>query len=373
MISTRRICGLALIIAFTSAWGIADSGSAHQAKQSTPIQLGTSGGNVNDKTKAFCCSGTLGALVTKGTTGTLYILSNNHVLGRIDKAALGEDVSQPGLIDNGCRVFQVVADFSDAPALGTKNVDAAIAAARAGAVDSNGAILDIGSISSTAGVPTVNLAVMKSGRTTGFTTGSISSIATDVNVQYQSGCGGGKKFTVFYNDQIVISGSGFSAGGDSGSLIVSNDPSSCKQAVGLLFAGSSTTTVANPIADVMNAFTPALAFVGTSNASGCPLSGTAGAASSSLGPSQAAVDHARTVKDRHKANILPMASILGIGVGAADDNPSESVIVIYVETGRPLPEAVPDFLDGLRVKVVTTEPFVAYGNREWGDNRCSPK
>jgi hypothetical protein len=214
---------------------------------------------------------------------------------------------------------------------------------------------------------------MKSGRTTGFTTGMISSFA-DVNVQYQNGCGSGKKFVVSYSDQIVIEGSGFSAGGDSGSLIISNDGSSCKQPVGLLFAGSSTTTIANPIADVINAFSQKLSFVGTSAATGCPVSATAISAAISAatyGPSQAALEHARTIKERHKPSILPRANVLGIGVGAADDNPSEAVIVIYTETGHGFSEALPEYLDGLRVRVVNTEPFVAYGNQKWGDNRCS--
>ena len=54
--------------------------SIYQQTQARPISLGTSGGNVNDISHAFCCSGTLGSLVTKG--GTQYILSNNHVLAR---------------------------------------------------------------------------------------------------------------------------------------------------------------------------------------------------------------------------------------------------------------------------------------------------
>jgi hypothetical protein len=377
---------VALLIAFTSASGVADSGSAHQAKQSPPIQLGTSGGNVNDKTKAFCCSGTLGALVTKGTTGTQYILSNNHVLGRLSQAVQGEDVSQPGLIDNGCKVFQAVADFSEAPPLGgSKNVDAAIAEARKNSATGeylvSSSILDIGTISSTSFTPApgssiVGQTVMKSGRTTGFTRGAISTIA-DVNVQYQSGCGSGKKFTVLYKNQIVVSGSGFSAGGDSGSLIVSdsNDTSSCKRPVGLLFAGSSTTTIANPIADVINAFDQ-LSFVGgpvTDCTAPLTTLTTTTTSTANFGPSQAAIDHAQNVKDQHRANFLSMPNVLGMGVGVADDNPSEAVVVIYVETGRAPLQALPDTLDGLQVKVVTTEPFVAYGNQAWGDNSCSGK
>src|SRR5687768_9885516 len=71
-------------------------------------RMGVSGGNVNDRTSRFCCSGTLGALVTDGTTQ--YILSNNHVLGRSDQAVAGEDVSQPGLIDSNCNIATVVAE-----------------------------------------------------------------------------------------------------------------------------------------------------------------------------------------------------------------------------------------------------------------------
>src|SRR5438552_11978407 len=74
--------------------------TANQVKQTPPVQLGTSGGNVHDASKAFCCSGTLGSLVTKG--GVQYILSNNHVLADADTATVGDAISQPGLVDVGC-------------------------------------------------------------------------------------------------------------------------------------------------------------------------------------------------------------------------------------------------------------------------------
>src|SRR3954453_5166350 len=84
--------------------------------QTRNTHFGVSGGNVNDISRRFCCSGTLGSLVTNGTTQ--YILSNNHVLARADQAAAGEDVSQPGLIDNNCAVATLVADFTTAVPLG---------------------------------------------------------------------------------------------------------------------------------------------------------------------------------------------------------------------------------------------------------------
>src|SRR6185369_12433006 len=201
----------------------------------------------------FCCSGTLGSLVTSG--GTQYVLSNNHVLARGDQAAAGEDISQPGLIDNNCQISTVVADFTGAAPLGS-NVDAAVAQLRSGTMDSTGFIEDIGTPSSTIVNPSVGLSVAKSGRTTGFTTGTIASINTSVNVQYQKSCNQGKKFTVSYTNQVVINSSTFSAGGDSGSLIVTNNAS--HNPVALLYAGSSTTTIGNPIGEVLTKLGTAL-------------------------------------------------------------------------------------------------------------------
>jgi hypothetical protein len=150
------------------------------SQQSRSTSFGTSGGNVNNISKAFCCSGTLGSLV-KDSSNTQYILSNNHVLADSDQAAPGEDISQPGLIDNNCRPATIVADFTVAPHLGT-NVDAAVAALRSGQMDSSGTILDIGVPSSSTLNASTNLLVAKSGRTTGFTCGSVQSTNTSVKV-----------------------------------------------------------------------------------------------------------------------------------------------------------------------------------------------
>src|SRR6266568_3283076 len=214
--------------------------------QSRNTHLGVSGSNVNDITSAFCCGGTLGSLLTNGTTK--YILSNNHVLARQDQAAVGEDISQPGLIDNGCQPATIVADYSKAVTLG-QNVDCAVAALRSGQMDSTGFIEGVGVISSTVTNPSVGLAVQKSGRTTGHTTATIGSINTSVSVQYQLQCGKGRKYTVSYTNQVVINSSTFSAGGDSGSLIATN--ATCAHPVALLFAGSSSDTIGNPIGEVL--------------------------------------------------------------------------------------------------------------------------
>src|SRR5712671_3757719 len=61
----------------TGGGGGKPGGADHTTRQARPIQLGVSGGNSGDLANGFCCSGTLGALVTDGTTQ--FILSNTHV------------------------------------------------------------------------------------------------------------------------------------------------------------------------------------------------------------------------------------------------------------------------------------------------------
>ena len=332
----------------------ADSGANHQ--DANP-NFGVSGGNINDSSRAFCCSGTLGSLLTAGQNNN-YILSNNHVLARSDQAVAGEDISQPGLIDNGCRIPPIVADFTVASPLGS-NVDAAIAKLRGGAMNTQGTIEDVGVPSSVVLAPAVGLGVAKSGRTTGFTTGTISSINTSVNVQYQKGCGGGKKFVISYTNQVVINSSTFSAGGDSGSLIVSND--GCNQPVALLFAGSSTTTIGNPVGEVLTKLSSrlgqSLSFVGTNCSAGPKIASVNPQTSE---PSEASVGRALEVMRARENELMSRPGIIGIGVGASDADPNEASIVVYVDANSQISVSVPRRINGVRVRRVFTEPFIAY-------------
>jgi hypothetical protein len=341
--------------------------------QSRSTSFGTSGGNINDISKAFCCSGTLGSLVS--SSGSQYILSNNHVLADADQAASGEDISQPGLIDNNCRPATIVADFTVAPHLGT-NVDAALAALRAGQMDSSGTILDIGVPNSSPLNASTNLLVAKSGRTTGLSCGSVQSTNTSVKVQYQQGCNQGKKFTITYTNQVVVGGSGFSAGGDSGSLIVSQTG---KRPTALLFAGSSSTTIGNPINEVLSQLTTSLgsavSFVGTSNPGNvtCPA---AGGGSPGGRPSQTGSDRAAAAKEAHAQELMADPAVMGVGVGSSERNPAEAVVNIYVETGR-AHGPIPAELDGVRTQIIRTDLIRAYGWNEpqsqTANNSCPAK
>lgn len=265
----RKLISIAVIsfLTVTSVQGIAwsDNGPLHREVQSRPVKLGTSGGNINDISSGFCCSGTLGALVEGG--GIQYVLSNNHVLARTNGALPGEQIIQPGLIDQypTCArdATDTVANLSDFITIGFKKggsvplneVDAAIAEIVPGAVDPNGVVLDIGELGSETAVAVVGQAVKKSGRTTGLTTGVVSAINVTVDVGYTKECGMGGTEVARFRNQILIQSAGFSGGGDSGSVIVEGAASK-PRAVGLLFAGSSdgSNTLANPIGAVLNAF-----------------------------------------------------------------------------------------------------------------------
>lgn len=247
---------------------------SHTAKQTPPIQLGTSGGWGYDLANGYCCSGTLGSLVQIiSTSGEVqqYILSNYHVLegdivsgGNGHVATTGDPVIQPGLVDVSCSASnaQEVATLLVSQSLPNHNVDAAIAQVIPNPNDpstfmvrTDGAILEIGTISAKTVAASINQAVKKSGRTTGLTRSKVTGLNGTISVTYDNECTGGIAFTKTFTGQIIVSnkGSKFLNSGDSGSLMV-EDVLTNPRAVGLLFAGGKTTAVANPIDDVLRFF-----------------------------------------------------------------------------------------------------------------------
>lgn len=85
------------------------------------------------------------------------------------------------------------------------------------------------------------MAIKKSGRTTGLTTGEILQVDVTVNVQYGAGR------IARFSDQLLAGA--MSQGGDSGSAVLDNS----NKLVGLLFAGSDTTTIINRMENVFSA------------------------------------------------------------------------------------------------------------------------
>ena len=235
------------------------SGVSHTASQTPPIQLGTSGGWSKDIANGYCCGGTLGSLVS--INGTQFILSCYHVFeedivpgGNGYIANNGDPIIQPGLIDVNCSASnaQNVGTLVKRSSLPNSNVDCSTAQVISGMVRTDGSILEIGTISKTTMAAFINQAVKKSGRTTGLSHSSVSGLNATISVTYENECAGGNAFNKTFPGQIVIANraSKFLNSGDSGSLMV-EDVTTNPRPVGLLFAGSSTTAIANPIDDVL--------------------------------------------------------------------------------------------------------------------------
>lgn len=234
-------------------------------------------------------AGTLGCLVKRN--GETVILSNNHVIANSNDANVGDPILQPGPVDGGRNPQDRIATLLDfvpiifpggggggggnggggggcgggsciggsaavintvSKVFGSKNrvqtvsaqmddnlVDAAIARPlEPSAVEDT--ILEIGSIQGSAS-GTLGMDIKKYGRTTEFTTGTIQQIDVTVDVSYGAG------LVARFTDQLLAGP--MSQGGDSGSAILNND----NQLVGLLYAGSSTSTILNRIENVFAA------------------------------------------------------------------------------------------------------------------------
>jgi S1-C subfamily serine protease len=214
-----------------------------------PAQPGSSIGYQDPKNQIIM-AGTFGAVV-KDNAG-LYILSNNHVLADESRLPVGAPIFQPGLLDGGNAGTDQIAALTRFIALqasGNK-VDCAVAKVTNNSLVSK----DVFHIGAPTGVEdaVIDMVVHKFGRTTSYTVGTVKSIDTDVTVGYETG-----NFT--FQEQIIIVGTGqhpFSAAGDSGSLILQRGTN---KAVGLLFAGSSSHTIANHSNDVFQALKVTLA------------------------------------------------------------------------------------------------------------------
>lgn len=226
-------------------------------------------------------AGTFGALVRDIKTGEPLMLSNNHILanatdGKDRRAAIGDPILQPGAYDGGTSQDKIAellryvpiqrsVKEADCPvAMGTARVasklvhlvrpnyelrfmkyyrgsniiDAAVARPVSPEVVSAD-IIDIGPPQGTA-VAEVSQTVLKSGRSSGVTTGPVTAVDVSLQVELNNSEVG------MFSDQVVAEM--ISQGGDSGSLILDER----KRAVGLLFAGSEKYTVFNRLNNVFN-------------------------------------------------------------------------------------------------------------------------
>jgi len=204
-------------------------------------------------------AGTLGFKVKDGSDNS-YILSNNHVMANSNNARIGDNILQPGPYDGGsdpADKIGTLVNFVKIKFDGTNNdVDAAIASIVYGDVmshtgDEGEGYEGYGQPSAVTTTALADMDVTKYGRTTEGTDGTVYATNATVNVCYKTQGPVRCKQLARFVGQIVITPGSFSAGGDSGSGIVTRDGN---YPVGLLFAGSSSYTIANPIDAVLSAF-----------------------------------------------------------------------------------------------------------------------
>jgi hypothetical protein len=207
------------------------------------ITAGTFGALVRDVRR--CCHTSHDCECPKSAPSDDYlILSNNHVLADTNAAQIGDAILQPGPFDGGLFPSDTVATLERFERIvfgisGYNLVDAAVARPthnRNAVASIIGAIIPLGIDQATVG-----MGVIKAGRTTQVTVGTVLAVNATVAVNY------GAAGVAVFRHQIITTN--MSAGGDSGSLLM------CRElnAVGLLYAGSAVLTIHNHIADVETA------------------------------------------------------------------------------------------------------------------------
>ena len=235
-----------------------------------PVPIGVSAFNA---TETICATGTLGCRCID-SSGKIYGLSNSHVLSKEGASALLEEIVQPGQADNNCntdiannligRLYDFVPSFIDP--LDPRNVnfmDTGLFEV-VDALDPDGNTVPAVSAETPEdgyGFPSKRIirnprilqTVQKYGRTTVYTRGIVTGLNVTANV------GGGAGFKP-YQDLIEIISTApyaaFSQGGDSGSLIVTQDGN---RPIALLFAGGPNLlgideTLGNPIGPILDRY-----------------------------------------------------------------------------------------------------------------------
>ncbi|GLR70245.1 hypothetical protein [Agaribacter marinus] len=194
--------------------------------------------------------------VTAGTFGAVvrdtcypcryYILSNNHVLANSNGARIGDPILQPGRVDGGKNPADKIATLQKFVPIkfGSVNNYNLVDAAIARPTDIKYIYASIKNLGIPKGIEeaTLNMPVIKTGRTTQTTTGTVNAVNATVAVNF------GSAGVAYFKNQIMTND--MSNGGDSGSVLLNRRN---RNVVGLLFAGSSTVTIFNNIHNVMMA------------------------------------------------------------------------------------------------------------------------
>jgi hypothetical protein len=77
--------------------------------------------------------------------------------------------------------------------------------------------------------------------------------------------------------------------------------------------------------------------------------------------SRSEIARAQLTKARHVQELMENSAILGVGVGASNDSPGESALVVFVDKAGAA--TVPAEIDGVRTRVIVTDPIRTFN---WG-------
>ncbi len=185
-------------------------------------------------------------------------MSNNHVLANTNQLPIGTEIFQPSSssindVFGHLTSFETIQLASPAIPIPARNrIDAAIARVSDMTLVQTGSMFGISNYTPSLKAPVPGMTVTKSGRTTGVTSGSVTSIRVNgVRVNY--GTPSAPLIGTFDGCIQVVGngGSPFSAGGDSGSFILEQ---ATGRPVALLFAGNGQTTTACDLLSVCTRF-----------------------------------------------------------------------------------------------------------------------
>lgn len=174
-------------------------------------------------------AGTVGYQLTDGET--VYTASNNHVYAAVNKGSPGDSILQPGTADGGTEESKSAELVDYVPIEDGVTVDVAWALP---SVQYDNVMTGVGAPEGEPRDPQVGDVIIKSGRTTGVTTGEVQQVNATVNVNF------GEAGTIRMENQFITED--MSDGGDSGSAGLFRDS---LEPAGHLFAGSSSATVFN--------------------------------------------------------------------------------------------------------------------------------
>ena len=151
-----------------------------------------------------------------------------------------------------------------------------------------------------------------------------------------------------------VSFSKMSDSGDSGSVILD---SQTLRPVALLFADSSTRTLGNPFAavvealDVLQVGEDGLAYGPTS------VDEVVEEMESAMHPR---LERLKKIQQKHEDQIMAVPEVVGIGIGLAESGDDYEFIVYCKKIVPGVQEKLPQLLDGVPVRLIESGPFEAY-------------